>query len=250
MMLCSQLGYYYGIRRSPDETKGQLALIGAAVLGLGGLLLGFTLQSSMSHLDYKQQLVAREANAIETAYLRIDLLKEKEQPALRQLFRKYLDSRLRAYEIIRTEENADTAIGETLQLQKQIWLKVNEPANLGKQLVGLLVIPAINEMIDATTARIIASRTLLPNAVLLLLCCCSLIGAVLIGDTMATDRSRNVVISGLFSVLIAATIYTLLDLDNPAVGSIRLQVAEQELRALHDSIPYQLPSGTAALEPK
>ena len=41
-----------------------------------------------------------ETNAIGTAYLRLDLLPADAQPPLRDAFRRYLDSRLAAYQVL------------------------------------------------------------------------------------------------------------------------------------------------------
>jgi hypothetical protein len=50
-----------------------------------------------SVFDTKRSLVVQEANAIGTAYLRLDLAPAPDQPALRQLFRQYLDARIRVF---------------------------------------------------------------------------------------------------------------------------------------------------------
>lgn len=46
----------------------------AAIFGLLGLLLGFAFAGATSRLEARRQLIVQEANAIGTAYLRLDLL--------------------------------------------------------------------------------------------------------------------------------------------------------------------------------
>ena len=67
------------------------------MFALFGLLIAFTFSGGASRLDTRRQLIAEEANAIGTAYLCLDLLPASDQPALRGLFRDYLDSRLAVY---------------------------------------------------------------------------------------------------------------------------------------------------------
>ena len=91
-------------------------------------------------------------------------------------------------------------------------------------------------MIDVTTARTVALRTELPFLILLLLMAVALLSAFLGGYAMAKRKRRNVLHMALFAVAVSVTIYTVLDLDNPRVGLIRLDAAERVLRELHDSM--------------
>ncbi len=82
------------------HTEG-IGPIEASVFGLLGLLLAFSFAGGTSRLDTRRQLIVEEANAIGTAYLRLDLVAVANQPEMRRLFREYLDSRLRVYETLR-----------------------------------------------------------------------------------------------------------------------------------------------------
>ena len=59
-----------------------------------GLLIAFTFSGAATRFDGRRQLIGEEANAIGTAYLRMDLLPQAAQPALREDFRNYVDARL------------------------------------------------------------------------------------------------------------------------------------------------------------
>jgi hypothetical protein len=91
------VGHRYGRRRV--ETVGGSAAEGtgvveAAMFALLGLLIAFTFATAYSRFNTRRDLVVQEANAIGTAYLRLDLLPAEAQSDLREKFRAYVDSRL------------------------------------------------------------------------------------------------------------------------------------------------------------
>jgi hypothetical protein len=55
-----------------ELTHEGVGAIEAAVFALLGLLLGFSFACATSRLDAKRELIVQEANAIGTAYLRLD----------------------------------------------------------------------------------------------------------------------------------------------------------------------------------
>ena len=98
--LMIELGRRVGARRRAQIMEGGAAGVGAgeaAIFGLLGLLIAFTYQGASARFEGRRELTVQEANNIGTAWLRIDLLPAGAQPVMRDLFRKYLDSRLETY---------------------------------------------------------------------------------------------------------------------------------------------------------
>src|SRR4051794_26727449 len=90
MMLTLELGYRVGRwRRSsnPIQSPMSTAALEASVFGLMGLLIAFTFYGAATRFDARRILIVHEANAIGTAYLRLDLLPAEAQPKLRDSFR-------------------------------------------------------------------------------------------------------------------------------------------------------------------
>src|SRR4051812_43372120 len=99
MVICLEIGRRLGARALAKDPKAKSAgaAVEGSIFGLYALLLAFTFSGAPSRLDARKHLVTEEANAIGTAYLRLDLLRTDSQPAMRDLFRKYTDSRLAVF---------------------------------------------------------------------------------------------------------------------------------------------------------
>jgi hypothetical protein len=102
--------------------------------------------------------------------------------------------------------------------------------------VARVSLPALNEMIDITTTRMIALRTHLPVLIFALLTCVALLSGLLAGYAMARRKSRSWMHMLLYAAVISSTVYTLLDLDSPRSGFIHLDAADAALRQLKDSL--------------
>jgi hypothetical protein len=239
MVACLEAGYRIGRYAS---NKNQAAhegtgTIGAAVFALLGLLLGFTFANGVSHLDQRRELIVREANAIGTAYLRLDLLPASQQLEMRRLFRVYLDTRLQVYERLPDVSAAERELAHAGQLQQEIWSKaVGAGLADSTQNVARLLLPALNDMIDVTTSRTIALHTHLPPLIFGLSIVVALLSGLLAGYDIAKRKRRSWFHGLLYAVVIALTVYTFLDLDYPRFGLIRLKAADNALVQLRDSI--------------
>ena len=84
-------------------------------------MIAFTFSGASSRFDGRRELVVAEANNIGTAWLRIDLLPAQAQPPLRELFRRYLDSRLDTYRKATDAEMAMDEYARSTKLQGDIW---------------------------------------------------------------------------------------------------------------------------------
>ena len=101
MLILLETGRRIGIRHLAHDSEGArngLAVVEGAVFSLLGLLIAFTFSGAASRFEGRRHLIVEEANNIGTAWLRIDVLPAPAQPALREMFRQYLDSRLGMYQ--------------------------------------------------------------------------------------------------------------------------------------------------------
>jgi len=240
MVICAEIGYRIGTRRArrnPEGARAGTAVTEGAIFALLGLMLAFSFSGAAARLDARRQLVVQEANAIGTAYLRLDLLPASEQPALRRLFRQYLDTRLLAYEKIPDIPAVERELAAAGKLQNEIWFHAQAACRKEtSDATPMLVLPALNEMIDITTTRTVAGRTHMPVVIAALLFTLALLSAVLVGHAMSGTSKRNLLYLCAYAATVAITVYVILDLEYPRVGLIRVDQADQVLRDLRDTI--------------
>jgi hypothetical protein len=238
MLLFLEGGYRLGIvaqrEGSPQEGVGALE---TAVYALLGLLLGFSFSGATSRFEEQRQLSVKEANAIGTAYLRVDELPDDSQPEMRRLFREYLKVRLETQRSLPDIAAAERGMARSSQVQQQIWsTAVAGSRQDPTQNAARLLLPAINDMIDVTTERAIGFRARLPSLIFYLLIFIALISSLLAGYGMAKRRTRSLLHMILFAACISATIFAVTDLEHPRSGLIRVNDADRTLVELQDLI--------------
>jgi len=237
IVACLEVGYRLGRRRSEEMAHEGIGALEAAVFALLGLLLAFSFAGGTSRLDTRRQLIVEEANAIGTAYLRLDMLAAAEQPEMRRLFREYLDARLQVYQKLPNLEAAEQEMEHAAGIQQKLWSQaVNASRANTTPALAILVLPAINQMIDVTTSRRVALYTHLPSLILAMLMIVALFSGLLAGYAMAKRRSRSWLHMIVYAFVVSVTIYAVIDLDYPRSGLIRLDVADNALAKLRDSI--------------
>ncbi len=241
MLVFYEFGRRTGKRKLARDPQGLAQGIGAAegaVFGLLGLILAFTFSGAASRFEDRRHLITEEANAIGTAYLRIDLLSADAQPEIRSLFREYARLRSEVYSNSTNVAATKARLETSARLQKKIWDKsVSAVENGGGSGDATkLLLPALNQMIDITTTREVATRNHPPIIVFLLLAGLSLAGAMLIGYDMSPNKDRGWFHSISFAAIISLACYVIIDLEFPRMGLIRVDSADQVLVDLQKSM--------------
>jgi hypothetical protein len=240
MIAFLELGRHIGKWRNQHDPYGAdegIKAVDAAVFALFGLLLAFTFSGAASRFDHRRELTTMEANAIGTAYLRIDLLPAQSQPALRKLFRQYVESRIARFQDYANEEasQADYRLG--LKLQGDIWkLAVAAVKSADNPQVAQQILPALNDMIDISTTRLVATQTHPPNIIYIMLYGLGLVVAMLAGYGMSASHARQWLHVLAFSGAITMTIYVIMDIEHPRSGLIRVDAIDQLLVDALDSM--------------
>ena len=251
-----EAGYRIGFRRTErtdEPSRAHIHLTETSTLGLLALLLAFSFSSALQRYDTRSDQVVDEANAIGTAFLRIELLPPQVRDEGRRLMQSYVDLRVRATTLATSEEGAWRAVvGDAAGLHAALWaygaraIEIDpRPATSG------LFVQALNEMFDSFGRRDAGLNRHVPEVVLILLFGVFLIAAAIVGFASGTAGHRPPVVSLVMVVLIVLLVYVILDLDRPRRGLI--EVSKASLYDLQASIhkatgaaPPSLPSSAAS----
>ena len=233
MIILLETGRRFGVRRRPKESEGERGSLGTvegAVFALFGLLIAFTFSGAASRFNEKRLLIAEEANTIETAYLRLDLVPEM-QPKLQELFRQYVDSRLETYRRLPNMTAASLEMANTKTIQREIWTEAVAATRLQSShpAAAWVLLPALNSMIDITTTRTMALQQHPPRIIYALLFALGLICSLLAGYRMSTGQHRSWLHILGFTVITVTVVYVMLDAEYPRAGLIRLATSDQVL---------------------
>lgn len=244
MVLAIEGGFRFGKRSgsmASEPSREHVNTIQAALLGVLGLLLAFTLSLSLQRFDARSEAIVEEANAIGTAYLRSHLLPPPVRAPVQALFRDYVALRVQA-------GNATMVDTEVLRanyvrahaVQDRIWQWTaraveldDRPATTG------LFIQSLNEMIDANARRTAALNRHVPEIVLYLLYITFVLTGTIVGYAAGLAGHRASFATYIMVALIALLVFIIVDLDRPRRGLIT--VDQTGLRQLQQAVSTSAP---------
>lgn len=240
MLIALEAGRRLGKRRLAQDPEGGRAGLGAvegSLFGLLGLLVAFTFNGAATRFDQRRHLIVEEANAVGTAWARLDMLPEAARSNLRDLFRRYLDSRLEIYRRLPDIASAKEELARSIVLQQEIWKAATIACRSEEgRGVTMLVLPPLNQMFDITTTRTMVAQQHPPAIIFLLLFLLCLTCSLLTGYGMASARRRSWIHMIGFALVTAGAVYVILDLEYPRLGFIRIDAADQSLIELREGM--------------
>ena len=226
-----EVGRRWGRRRAAlDPERGREGLGGAeaAVYGLLGLLIAFSFSGAATRFEKRRALIVDEANAIGTAYLRVDLLPSEAQPAVREAFRRYLDARIAAYRKLPDVTAALAELKRAVGLQGELW-RGAVAATRGAQMNPAILLSPINEMFELATTRSAQAYAHPPLAIPMMLVALALVSAFIVGFGMAGNKGGSGLHTLAYAAVIATVIYLILDLEFPRLGVIQVDALDHVL---------------------
>jgi len=233
LIAAAELGYrghrWLAARRADGAgDSGQDHLLGA-VLGLLALLLGFTFSLSLSRYEARRDLVVQEANAIDTAWLRVELLQEPNRSAMAPLMRDYLHARLAWSQAQGSSPSATAAAQEKLWAATGAALRSEPSQQLSRGLMD-----SMNQSFDLAAARLYERQAHVPDLVLNVLALYAVLSAAMVGYTLAASGRPHRIATVTTLALVTLALVMILDLDRPRSGAI--QVSQQPLTDLLASV--------------
>ncbi len=241
---CAEAGFRIGNRyhSNVDEpSRGQITTMEGAVLGLLGLLLGFTFAMTVSRYDLRKQLVLAEANAIGTTYLRAGFLSESRASEVRDLLRRYVDVRLEFYRAGADQGRLEVALDRGKQLQGELWTLANAVARDDARSIPVgLFIQALNETIDLDAKRVAALENHVPDTVWVLVLLVAALATFSLGYGSGLGGHRIGLPMFVTPLLITAVITIVVDMDRPRRGFI--QVSQESMIRLRADLNEKVKS--------
>ena len=242
LLLACEIGYRLGLAReeTPDSLRTLMSGTGGAILGLLGLLLGFSLSMAISRWDTRHNIIIQEANAIGTLSLRAGLIGDPLRNQLRDELRAYTEARIALGGSRERPDALRAARSESEEIHVQIW-SVVERANIPSTTNAVLgsLINAANQLIDIHELRLASLQNHLPSALFYLLLAVATLSVGFLAWSFGAASQRGRVPMILLAFLIGAVLLLIMDVNRPQRGIIKVGVAP--LERAEKSISTQTP---------
>jgi hypothetical protein len=221
LCLCAWLGATAFGKWLPHEhaARQELTLVLSAALTLLGLIIGFTFSMAISRYDMRKQYEQSEATAIETEYLRADLLPAADAARLRLQLRAYLAQRIafyRASDAARARQIDE----QTVKLQQQLWSGLQASAASRPNSLTMLVVAGMNNVLAfrGDTQALWWNR--IPVAAWTLMGLIAILCNGLLGFSARHLKGRTVVL--VLPLVLSIAFFMIADIDSPRGGVIHV----------------------------
>jgi hypothetical protein len=240
LWLASLLGRYV-LRRQPEldkESHADLGIILTATLAMLGLIIAFSFSMATDRYNHRRNYEEAEASAIETEYLRVDLLPAVDAEKLRPLLRSYLDQRI-AFYLAEGEPELAQIKARTTGLQAELWSAVRAPAAAQPTTIVALAVSGMNEVLHSQGYTQAGYWNRIPRAAW------CLIGAIAFGCNLLVGYVSRSATAGfkilpILPLLVSIALMFIADIDAPHRGLIR--VKPLNLMSLAESLDPNRPA--------
>jgi hypothetical protein len=231
LLILAEAGYRFGFssrKKHPDLAQGHSGSVQGAVLGLLGLLLGFSFAMAVGRFDARRALVVKEANSIGTTWLRTDFLPGPYKGEIRDLLIRYTKMKLASFDSEDDKDELAKTRKEVGEIHSELWRNASAAAAERSTPITASFITTLNETIDLDSTRKAALGNHVPGAVWLLLLVVAGCGAWASGYGSGSGGVRSVFNQWLFPTLIAVVITLIADIDRAHKGLIGMNSAPFE----------------------
>jgi len=220
------------LRDHQEHVRESFGVLQAALIGFMGLILAFGLSLAVGRYEARRQAVVDEANAIGTTYLRAQTLAEPIRSQSLALLVSYTDAEFQLSHVRPGSGPAKAAIASASALQRPLWkLAAQAVREQPTATAPRLYEESLNEMIDLQTVRVAGLSNRVPSEVLLIEVIGAAVAMSLLGLHVGV-LGRGIVPLVMVAMMVTLLLYTVIDLDRPTRGLIRIpDTALAQLRA-------------------
>jgi hypothetical protein len=234
MTVAAWLGGAIAGRRGPmtSEAREDFNVVQASTLTLLGLIIGFTFSMALNRYDQRKNYEEEEANAIGTAYLRVDLLDGGTAARARAMLKGYAEERIRFY-ASPDAEGGNRSNAAAAKLQADLWSAVSAAAKAQPNPLTQLAVASINDVVNSQGYTQAAWWNRIPRGAWALMGVLAVCANFMVGFGAKTVRPPYRLLLVL-PLVVAVSFFLIADIDAPRRGVIH--VAPQNLQALVDSL--------------
>ena len=219
--------------QAADRDEGAFGLGQTAIFGLIALILAFSFAFAAERFEARRSIVVRESLATGDVYARADFYPEPQAAQMRALVKTYTKERIGIYQ---DQENPWRGGGpHTVAANSAVdamWALATKMHRKDSRDLGYFQMTEfVDEVGDLADEQAAALNNHIPGPILAIVLFSTLLGAALLGLTFGRVRSPNRALSLVFCLLFAATVYTIVDLDYPKGGLMRID--SEPLQAIY-----------------
>lgn len=248
ILSASEIGFRLGRKselKTDEKTRSQISVVEGALIGVLGLLLGFTMSMAVGRFEARRELVVDEANAIGTSWLRSHLLPEPQSSEIANLLREYVAVRVQFGDADQDIKRVQELRREGHRLQRKFWSVVAASGPLDPNPVKTsLLVQSLNQTIDLEATRWAALQNHVPSAVIYVNMMLAVMAALLVAYSFGTNGLRHHISMWSLAFAILVVLGVIIDLDRPRRGFIR--VSQQPLIDLQRQLQNPEPPEQAA----
>ena len=206
------------LRAEAAALRQEFGVIQGATLTLLGLIIGFTFSMALDRYEQRKNFEGAEANAINAAFQRAELLPPADTARLRSLLVTYLDQRVLFYSS-RSLQPLEQIVSSTPGLQAELWSAVRAPATANPTSLTALAVESINNVINAEGDTQAAWLNRIPGTAWLLMGAIAIFATLLVGIGVKRDVGFSSVLAVL-PLIISIAFYLIADIESPRLGII------------------------------
>jgi len=212
------------------EHRGWGPLEGA-LLGILSLLLSFTFSKSSSNYSERRANDVREADRIYKVLTFTNMYSDSIKTEFRKDLREYINTRIEYFEAGIDEQRINAASEKEEIILGHIFDRATKFLQIPNDVRSSLMMPAIEDMIEAATETEEARKAYTPEPILWLLILLCFSGIFIVGYTNKAHKA-DLIILFTYSTMTLMTIFIILDLDRPTRGLITTKSAQKNIYAL------------------